>query len=178
MATDATWCGFSGGPGQDGVAVFAPDATLLGRILLPERCANRCFGGRKRNRLFMTASQSVHEQRDSRRESKGGGQFQRGAFSVGHYAHGSALVSSLSVGLSPCGRTDGRARRPPGPCHCSALSPEVQSPVRSSLPPAQTLGVGELVDGRDAYQDQSLPVLSRPSAGSVAKLLLREFGSL
>jgi gluconolactonase len=54
------WCGFSGGPGQDGVAVFAPDGTLLGRILLPERCANLCFGGRKRNRLFMTASQSVY----------------------------------------------------------------------------------------------------------------------
>ena len=54
------WCGFSGGPGQDGVAVFAPDATLLGRMLLPERCANLCFGGRTRNRLFMTASQSVY----------------------------------------------------------------------------------------------------------------------
>ncbi len=54
------WCGFSGGPGHDGVAVFAPDGTLIGRILLPERCANLCFGGRKRNRLFMTASQSVY----------------------------------------------------------------------------------------------------------------------
>lgn len=54
------WCGFSGGPGQDGVAVFAPDGTLIGRILLPERCANLCFGGIKRNRLFMTASQSVY----------------------------------------------------------------------------------------------------------------------
>lgn len=54
------WCGFSGGPGQDGVAVFAPDGTLIGRLLLPERCANLCFGGRKRNRLFMTASQSVY----------------------------------------------------------------------------------------------------------------------
>ncbi len=54
------WCGFSGGPGQDGVAVFAPDGTLIGRVLLPERCANLCFGGRKRNRLFMTASQSVY----------------------------------------------------------------------------------------------------------------------
>jgi gluconolactonase len=54
------WCGFSGGEGQDGVAVFAPDGTLIGRILLPERCANLCFGGRKRNRLFMTASQSVY----------------------------------------------------------------------------------------------------------------------
>src|SRR5205085_2825026 len=52
------WCGFSGGEGEDGVAVFAPDGTLIGRILLPERCANVCFGGKKRNRLFMAASRS------------------------------------------------------------------------------------------------------------------------
>jgi gluconolactonase len=54
------WCGFSGGEGEDGVAVFAPDGVLIGRVLLPERCANVCFGGRKRNRLFMAASQSVY----------------------------------------------------------------------------------------------------------------------
>jgi gluconolactonase len=54
------WCGFSGGEGHDGVAVFAPEGPLIGRVLLPERCANVCFGGRKRNRLFMTASQSVY----------------------------------------------------------------------------------------------------------------------
>ncbi len=54
------WCGFSGGEGEDGVAVFAPDGTLIGRILLPERCANLCFGGAKRNRLFMAASQSIY----------------------------------------------------------------------------------------------------------------------
>jgi gluconolactonase len=54
------WCGFSGGEGQDGVAVYAPDGVLIGRILLPERCANVCFGGKKRNRLFMAASQSVY----------------------------------------------------------------------------------------------------------------------
>jgi len=54
------WCGFSGGEGEDGVAVFAPDSDLIGRILLPERCANVCFGGRKRNRLFMAASQSIY----------------------------------------------------------------------------------------------------------------------
>ena len=54
------WAGFSGGEGQDGVAVFAPDGKLIGRILLPERCANLCFGGLKRNRLFMAASQSVY----------------------------------------------------------------------------------------------------------------------
>lgn len=54
------WCGFSGGEGDDGVAVFAPDGVLIGRVLLPERCANVCFGGIKRNRLFMAASQSVY----------------------------------------------------------------------------------------------------------------------
>lgn len=54
------WCGFSGGEGQDGVAVFAPDGDLIGRILLPERCANVCFGGKKRTRLFMAASQSIY----------------------------------------------------------------------------------------------------------------------
>lgn len=54
------WCGFSGGPEHDGVAVFAPDGALIGRILLPERCANVCFGGKKRNRLFMAASQSIY----------------------------------------------------------------------------------------------------------------------
>jgi len=54
------WAGFSGGEGQDGVAVFAPDGKLIGRILLPERCANLCFGGLKRNRLFMAASQSIY----------------------------------------------------------------------------------------------------------------------
>jgi len=54
------WCGFSGGEGEDGVAVFAPDGKLIGRILLPERCANVCFGGKKRNRLFMAASQSIY----------------------------------------------------------------------------------------------------------------------
>ena len=36
------------------------DGTLIGRILLPERCANVCFGGTKRNRLFMAASQSMY----------------------------------------------------------------------------------------------------------------------
>jgi gluconolactonase len=54
------WCGFGGGEGLDGVAIFNPDATLIGRIRLPERCANLCFGGVKRNRLFMAASQSLY----------------------------------------------------------------------------------------------------------------------
>ena len=48
------------GPGYDGVHIFAPDGTRIGQILLPEGCANVCFGGPKRNRLFMTASQSLY----------------------------------------------------------------------------------------------------------------------
>jgi gluconolactonase len=48
------------GPGYDGVHVFAPDGVRIGLILLPEICANVCFGGPKRNRLFMAASQSLY----------------------------------------------------------------------------------------------------------------------
>lgn len=48
------------GPGYDGVHVFAPDGVRIGLILLPEVCANICFGGTKRNRLFMAASQSLY----------------------------------------------------------------------------------------------------------------------
>ena len=55
------WCGWGmGSPDLDGVVVFNPAGKLIGRIKLPERCANVCFGGRKRNRLFMAASQSVY----------------------------------------------------------------------------------------------------------------------
>jgi gluconolactonase len=49
------------GAGYDGVHVFEPkDGKRIGQILLPEICSNVCFGGRKRNRLFMTASQSLY----------------------------------------------------------------------------------------------------------------------
>ena len=48
------------GDGFNGVHVFAPDGTLIGKIHLPETCANLCFGGAKKNRLFMTASQSLY----------------------------------------------------------------------------------------------------------------------
>ena len=48
------------GDGYDGVHVFAPDGNRIGQIILPEICSNVCFGGRKRNRLFMTASQSLY----------------------------------------------------------------------------------------------------------------------
>ena len=49
-----------GEAGLDGVHVFTPQGELIGRIDLPERCANVCFGGLHRNRLFMTASTSVY----------------------------------------------------------------------------------------------------------------------
>ena len=55
------WCGWGmGTDALDGVLIFAPDGTKIGRIALPERCANVCFGGLKRNRLFMAASQSLY----------------------------------------------------------------------------------------------------------------------
>lgn len=48
------------GDGYDGVHIFAPDGDLIGKIHLPEICANLCFGGVKRNRLFMAGSQSLY----------------------------------------------------------------------------------------------------------------------
>lgn len=70
IAVDAEghlWAGF-GSDGRagassealDGVRVFDRDGRPIGHIHLPERCANLCFGGRHRNRLFMAASHSVY----------------------------------------------------------------------------------------------------------------------
>ena len=62
-----TWCGW-GSDGRagassaelDGVRVFNPAGKPIGHIHLPERCANVCFGGARRNRLFMAASHSLY----------------------------------------------------------------------------------------------------------------------
>jgi len=55
------WCSMGwADPAEDGVRCYAPDGTLIGKIHLPETCANLCFGGRKRNRLFMCASTSIY----------------------------------------------------------------------------------------------------------------------
>ncbi|GAB4042783.1 MAG: SMP-30/gluconolactonase/LRE family protein [Rubrivivax sp.] len=61
------WCGFGSDgsvgtdpEGLDGVRVYDPQGVALGHVHLPERCANLCFGGPKRNRLFMAASHSVY----------------------------------------------------------------------------------------------------------------------
>lgn len=48
------------GDGYDGVQIFAPDGDRIGQIRLPEICSNVCFGGTKRNRLFMTGSTSLY----------------------------------------------------------------------------------------------------------------------
>jgi gluconolactonase len=44
----------------DGVHCFAPDGHRLGKILVPEPVANLCFGGPRRNRLFITATTSLY----------------------------------------------------------------------------------------------------------------------
>ena len=49
-----------GGPDSNGVWCYAPDGDLIGKIHLPETVANLCFGGLKKNRLFMAASQSLY----------------------------------------------------------------------------------------------------------------------
>ena len=46
--------------GYSGVTVWNPQGKLLGRIRIPEVCGNITFGGPKRNRLFMAASQSIY----------------------------------------------------------------------------------------------------------------------
>lgn len=46
--------------GYNGVTIWNPEGKLIGRIRLPEVCGNVTFGGPKRNRLFMAASQSIY----------------------------------------------------------------------------------------------------------------------
>jgi len=55
------WCGWGMGSDElDGVRIFTPQGEAIGHIALPERCANVCFGGRYRNRLFMAASHGLY----------------------------------------------------------------------------------------------------------------------
>lgn len=55
------WCGWGMGTAElDGVRVFSPEGQAIGHIHLPERCANVAFGGVRRNRLFMAASQGLY----------------------------------------------------------------------------------------------------------------------
>ncbi|GGC26153.1 gluconolactonase [Siccirubricoccus deserti] len=54
------WCGWGMTPELDGVRVINSSGAYIGHIHLPERCANLAFGGRNRNRLFMSAAQSLY----------------------------------------------------------------------------------------------------------------------
>ena len=54
------WCGWGMSAALDGVRMFTPQGEPIGHIALPERCANVCFGGAKRNRLFMAAAHSLY----------------------------------------------------------------------------------------------------------------------
>jgi gluconolactonase len=56
------WCSSNAGNnvGYSGVTVHSPEGKIIGRIRLPEVCANVTFGGPKRNRLFMAAGQSLY----------------------------------------------------------------------------------------------------------------------
>ena len=52
----AGWTGY----GYDGVHCFTPEGERIGHIKLPETTSNLVFGGPKRNRLMITASQSIY----------------------------------------------------------------------------------------------------------------------
>jgi gluconolactonase len=67
------WCGWGmGSAALDGVRIFTPQGQPIGHIELPERCANVCFGGPKRNRLFMAASHSLYAIYVNTQGAKGG----------------------------------------------------------------------------------------------------------
>jgi gluconolactonase len=46
--------------GLDGVYIYLPDGTLLGKLLVPEMVTNICFGGAGRQTLFITACASLY----------------------------------------------------------------------------------------------------------------------
>lgn len=55
------WAGMGWvGEGYDGVHIYSPEGKRIGQIVLPEVCSNVCFGGPRRNLLFMTASRSLY----------------------------------------------------------------------------------------------------------------------
>jgi gluconolactonase len=55
------WCTLGNGdPNESGVRCYSPNGDLIGKIHIPETCANLCFGGKKKNRLFMCGSTSIY----------------------------------------------------------------------------------------------------------------------
>ncbi|MBV8840149.1 MAG: SMP-30/gluconolactonase/LRE family protein [Alphaproteobacteria bacterium] len=66
------WCGWGIGVQRDGVKVFDKTGKPIGFIALPERAANLCFGGPRRNRLFVAASHSIYALSVNAQGVKGG----------------------------------------------------------------------------------------------------------
>ncbi len=66
------WCGWGMTAELDGVRIFSAQGEPIGHIALPERCANVCFGGAKRNRLFMAAAHSLYSLYVNTQGVKGG----------------------------------------------------------------------------------------------------------
>src|SRR5262249_31337322 len=63
MRTDRAgnvWASANGPLGYSGCTVWNPAGKIIGRIRLPEPCANICFGGPKRDYVFICAGQSVY----------------------------------------------------------------------------------------------------------------------
>ncbi len=54
------WHGNIWASSADSVRCYAPDGTLMGRVLVPKLVSNVCFGGRNRNRLYITAQTSLY----------------------------------------------------------------------------------------------------------------------
>ncbi|CAB3748317.1 SMP-30/gluconolactonase/LRE family protein [Paraburkholderia solisilvae] len=66
------WCGWGGAASLDGVRIFSPRGQPLGHIDLPERCANVCFGGQRRDRLFMATVHGLYALRVDTQGVEGG----------------------------------------------------------------------------------------------------------
>lgn len=45
---------------SDGIHVYDPDGTLIGKVLIPEGVSNLTFGGQRLNRLFITGTTSLY----------------------------------------------------------------------------------------------------------------------
>ena len=57
IVSERAWIGWPVSPPHH---CYAPTSELIGKIHLPETCANLCFGGKKKNRLFMCGSTSIY----------------------------------------------------------------------------------------------------------------------
>jgi gluconolactonase len=67
------WCGWGMGTAElDGVRIFNLNGEPIGHVSLPERAANVCFGGPKRNRLFMAGCHSIYALYVNTQGAKGG----------------------------------------------------------------------------------------------------------